>query len=64
MAHPSLHLTRDADEASHTSEQENDAPQATEGDIYRRGRVAFNELQKECLIHQHAMPAHGACTKR
>ena len=47
---PSSQLAREVDEASHTSEQENGAPPATEGNIYRRDKVALYELQKRLPV--------------
>ena len=63
MVYPSLHLARDVDEASHTSEQENGAPPATEGNIYRRDKVALYELQKR-LPDLSTCRACETCTRR
>jgi len=60
MASPFLHLAQDADEVSHIFEQENDDPQATEGNIYRRGKAALNEPQRMPKPSTHS--AHWART--
>ena len=63
MAYLSLHPAQDVDEAFCTSGLENDAPLATEGDIYHMGEPHLIN-HKKCLIYQQAVLASHAPTSK